>query len=185
MLVFNDGTRLVRIGGGSEHCQEGEPSSPAICTTLRRDAHAGPVDSVSGGLIAIRESDEVAVIDAQGALVREFPFLPDEVSAARLDGGRLVVARVAVIDVYDVATGARVLSQPLPSGFKLSDVDGGIALLRRGETIMLLRLDDARSRTFAPGQGPRFAELEPSGLYYSYAIGAEGRVVFVPRSELF
>jgi WD40 repeat protein len=189
LLVFNDTSqdatkRLVRVGGGSERCQD-EPHSPAICTTLRRGAHAFPVDSVSGGLIAIREPDEVAVLDAQGALVREFPFLPDEVTAARLDGGRLVVARLAVIDVYDVATGARVLSQPLPSGFKLSDVDGGIALLRHGETIMLMRLDDARSRTFAPGQGPRFAELESSGLYYSYATGSEGRVVFVPRSDLF
>src|SRR5207245_1709642 len=115
LLVFNDtseSTRLVKIGGGSEHCQEGEPKSPAICTTLRRASHAGPVDSVSAGLIAVREPDEVAVLDAQGALVREFPFLPDEVSAARLDGGLLVVARLAVIDVYDVATGARVLSQP-------------------------------------------------------------------------
>jgi hypothetical protein len=188
LLVFNDDSRdpsrLVRLGGGGERCQEGY-STPNICATLRHDAHAGPVDSVSGGLIAVREHDEVAVLDAQGAIVREFPFLPDEVSAARLDGGRLVVARLAVIDVYDVATGARVLSQPLPSGFKLSDVDGGIALLRHGETIILLRLDDARSRTLAPGQGPRFAELEPSGLYYSYSTGSEGRVVFVPRSDLF
>ena len=72
----------MRVGGGSEHCQEGEPKSPAICTTLRRASHAGPVDSVSAGLIAVREPDEVAVLDAQGALVREFPFLPDEVSAA-------------------------------------------------------------------------------------------------------
>jgi WD40-like Beta Propeller Repeat len=183
-LVFNDESRLVRLGGGTERCQEGE-GTPNICTTLRRDAHARPVDSVSAGLIAVREADEVAVLDAQGALVREFPFLPDEVTAARLDGGRLVVARLAVIDVYDVATGVRLLSQPRPSGFTLTDVDGGIAVLRHGETIMLLRLDDARSRTFAPGQGPRFAELEPQGLYYSYATGVEGRLVFVPRAELF
>jgi len=40
-------------------------------------------------------------------------------------------------------------------------------------------------RTFAPGHGPRLADLEPSGLYYSYAAGVEGRVVFVPRVELF
>lgn len=188
LLVFNDVTqdvgRLVRIGGGTERCQN-EPSSPAICATLRRGSHAAPVDSVSGGLIAVREPGEVAILDGRGAIVREFPFSPGEVSAALLDGGNLVVARVAVIDVYDVATGLRVVSQPLPSGYKLSDVDGGIALLRHGETIMLLRLADARSRTFTPGQGPRFGELEPSGLYYSYATGAEGRVVFVPRSELF
>jgi WD40 repeat protein len=185
LLVFGDDRRLVRIGGGGEHCQEAERRSPAICTTLRRDSHVAPVDSVYAEQIAIRESDEVTVLNAQGAVVREFPFTPDEVSAARLDGGHLVVARLAVIDVYDVATGARLMSQPLPRGFKLSNVDGGIAVLRHGETIMLLRLDDGRSRTLAPGKGPRFAELEPPGLYYSYAIGAEGRVGFIPRSELF
>jgi Tol biopolymer transport system component len=189
LLVFDDAAgetpRLVRIGGGTEHCQEGEQRSPAICTTLRRGDHAAPVDSVCGGLIAVREADEVAVLDAQGALVREFPFLPHEVTASRLDGGHLVVARPAFIDVYDVATGARIGSQARPSGFKLSDVDGGIALLQKGETIMLLRLDDGRSRTFAPGRGPRLADLEPSGLYYSYAAGVEGRIVFVPRAELF
>jgi Tol biopolymer transport system component len=189
LLVFDDAAgetpRLVRVGGGTEHCQEGEPGSPAICTTLRRGDHAAPVDSVSGGLIAVRETDEVAILDAQGALVREFPFLPDEVTAARLDAGHLVVGRTSFIDVYDVATGARIGSQTRPAGFTLSDVDGGVALLRHGETIMLLRLDDGRSRTFAPGHGPRLADLEPSGLYYSYAAGVEGRVVFVPRAELF
>ena len=184
-LQSNSNTRLVRIGGGTDHCEAGVRSSPAICTTLRRGAHAAPVDSVSTGQIAIRESDEVAVVDSQGAIVREFPFTPDEVSAARLDSGHLVVARVAVIDVYNVATGARLMSQPRPSGFSLSDVDGGIAVLRHGETIMLLRLDDGRSRTFTLGQAPRLAELEPSGLYYSYVDDAEGRVVFVPRSSLF
>jgi len=189
LLVFDDTAgdtaRLVRIGGGTEHCQPGERRSPAICTTLRRGDLAAPVDSVSGGLIAVRETDEVAVLDAHGALVREFPFLPHEVTAARLDAGHLIVARLAFIDVYDVSTGARIGSQGLPRGFKLGDVDGGIAVLRHGETIMLLRLDDGRSRTFAPGRGPRLADLEPSGLYYSYAAGVEGRIVFVPRAELF
>ena len=189
LLVFDtfwgESQRLVAVGGGSERCQQGERSSPPICTTLRRGELASPVDSVSAGQIAVHEPDEVAVLNAQGSIVREFPFLPDEVTAARLDGGRLVVTRLAVIDVYDVATGNRVMSQPLPQGFKLGDVDGGIAVLRHGETIMLLRLDDGRSRILAPGKGPRLADLEPPGLYYSYRVGVEGRVAFIPRSELF
>ncbi|HET7856163.1 MAG TPA: hypothetical protein VFL41_06870 [Gaiellaceae bacterium] len=183
LLVFNDiaRSRLIRIGGGTENCGEGA----RICSTLRRGAHAALADSVSGELIAVRERDEVAVLDVQGALVRIFPFLPEEVRAARLDGGRLVVARLAFLDVYDVATGALALSRPLPAGFELEDVDGGIAVLRHAETIMLLRLADGSSRTLTPGRGPRFAELEPSGLYYSYAAGNEGRVVFLPRAQLF
>ena len=76
-------------------------------------------------------------------------------------------------------------SLPRPSGFELSNVDGGIALLRHEETMMLLRLADGRSRTLDTGRGPRLGELEAPGLYFSYSTGAEGRLVFIPREDLF
>jgi Tol biopolymer transport system component len=185
LLVFNDGSRLVRIGGGHEDC-EGDTSQGGICTTLRRGSHAAPVDSVSQGLIAIRETDEVALVDAQGTLVRTFPFTPNDVSAAPLDSGHLVVARFAFLEEYDVATGVRELSRPLPAGYTLSDFDEntGIALLRRPKTIMLLRLADGATRTLRLKHGPVLAALEAPGLYYSYAAGKRGRLVFVPRSNL-
>ncbi len=186
LLVFNDGLRLVRIGSGSEACQEEErgPGPAAICTTLRREDHAAPVDSVAGGLIAVREPEAVAVLDERGALLRVFPFGAGEVTAAQLDGGRLVVTRAGLIDVYDVSTGARALQRPLPSGFGLADVDGGVAVLLSEKAVMLLRLEDGRSRTLTSGRGPVHAELEQAGLYYSYGtIDGGGRVVFVPRSE--
>jgi Tol biopolymer transport system component len=189
LLVFNDGSRLVRIGTGRESCAQ--PSNPiprpaSICTTLRSGAHATPVASVSGGLIAIREPEAVAVVDVQGELVGVFPFARDEVKAARLDGGRLVVARSGMVEVYDVATGARERQRALPSGYTLADVDGGIAVLLGSDSaIVLLRLEDGRSLRLAPGRGPRFADLEPPGLYYSYATDdGGGRVVFLSRSEL-
>jgi len=181
LLVF-DG--LVRIGAGSEKCP-GTFSTTSICTTLRSGADATPVDSVSGGLIAIRKPGAVTVLDAQGKLVRAFSFAPADVSAALLDGGRLVVWRFGVLEVYDVATGARELSGPLPIGYRPVDVDGGIVLLRQGDTIMLLRLSDGRSLTLTPGRAPVLADLESAGLYYSYATAdGGGRVVFVPRSDL-
>jgi Tol biopolymer transport system component len=182
LLVFNDellkGSPLLRIGAGGKKCRE------LLCTTLRNDAQAAPVASVSGGLIATRKQGAVAVLDEHGTLVRLFSFVPADVNAAFLDTGRLVVWRFGVLEVYDVATGARTLSQPLPPGYRLTDVDGGIAVLRRADTIMLLRLDDAHSVTLTPGQGPVLADLEPPGLYYSYRTGGGGRVVYVPRSDL-
>ncbi len=188
LLVFNDGSRLIRIGVGRERCSRGDdwaPKPASICSTLRSGAHAAPVESVSGGLIAVREPDAVSVLDAQGRLVRVFPFAPGEVSAARLDGGRLVVQRAGVLEAYDVATGAGELQRPLPTGYDLADVDGGIAVLLKDDTIMLLRLADGRSLTLAPGRGPALAELEPPGLYYSYATAdGGGRVVFLPRAEV-
>jgi WD40 repeat protein len=185
LLVFNDNTRLVRIGVGSESCALRGDYSANICTTLRSGRHAYAADSVSAGRIAVREPDAVAVVDAQGSLVRVFPFGPEEVTAARLDGGRLVLTRSNLIEVYDVATGAGLLQRPLPSGYTLEDVDGGIALLRRAGTFLVLRLGDGRSFTLAPGRAPVAAELEPLGLYFSHATAAGGgRVVFMPRSEV-
>jgi hypothetical protein len=50
---------------------------------------------------------------------------------------------------------------------------------------MVLRLADGRSFTLSPGHGPVLAELEPPGLYYSYATpDGGGRVVFMPRAEV-
>jgi hypothetical protein len=181
VLVFNDGTRLVRIGAGREACQRG---SRRICATLRRGAHAAPVESVSGQLIAIREGDAVAVVNGRGDVVRTLPFAPAEVTVARVDGGRLVVSRSGTLEAYDVATGTLEVSRPLPTGYRLTDVDDGIAVLLRADSIMLLRLDDGHSLMLAPGQGPLLADLEPPGLYYSYVSGTEGRLVFVPRPDL-
>ena len=184
LLVFDTGSALVRIVAGGEKCGQ-DFGEGAICSTIRRGDHSAPVDSVSGRLIAIRERGAVAVVDDQGTLVRLFPFSPADVSAARLDGATLVVWRFGVLEAYDVASGARELSRPLPSGFRLADVDGGIAVLLSTDSVMLLRLADGRSTTLQRGQEPTLADLEPPGLYYSYATGDRGgRVVFVPRAEL-
>jgi hypothetical protein len=147
--------------------------------------HAVAAESVSGSLIAVREPDAVAILDANGALARFFPFGHDEVTAARLDGDRLVVTRGSLIEVYDVSSGAGVLQRPLPSGFELEEADGGIAVLRRSADVVLLRLADGHELTLEPGLAPVYADLEPPGLYYSYATAAgEGRVAFMPRSEV-
>jgi hypothetical protein len=186
LLVFNlkDGSRLVRIASGRERCQEGGRLA-AICTTLRRGAHSGLVDSVSEGSIAVREDQTVAVLDDHGRLVRVFPLGAGEVSAARLDDGRLVVSHARAIEVYDVSTGAGLLQRPLPARSRLVDVDGGIAVLLRNNVVMLLRLEDGRSVTLTPGRSPVLAELEAPGLYYSFATsGGGGRVAFMPRAEI-
>jgi hypothetical protein len=186
LLVFNDGPRtedsgyalvrsqakLLRIGA------DGKP------TVIRSGEHACCADSVSGGLIAINEGNVVAVLDKQGALVRVFPFDGAPVSAARLDGERLVVSRSSTLEMYDVQSGARQLQRTLPRDYELTDVDGGIAVLQ-GKKSMLLRLEDGRSYTLPNHAQTQLADLEPPGLYYSYATASgEGRVVLMPRAEI-
>jgi hypothetical protein len=182
LVVFNDRSRVVRIGVGRETCNQ-DQRGPGICSTLRRN-QAGAVDSVSGALIAVRRPGAVTVLDDRGQVVRTFPFSPADVRAARLDGGRLVVWRFSAFEVYDVAAGTKAASYPVPAGFRLVDADEGVAVLVSGETITLLRLADGASRTFSPGRAPVLAELESTGLYYSYASGdGGGRIAFLPRAE--
>jgi hypothetical protein len=183
LLVFNDGSstgwQLVRIGSGDERCE------PTACATLGRGDGAGVVDSVSGALVAVREPAAVSVVDTQAELVRRFPFARGQVRASRLDGNHLVVARASVIESYDVRSGAAEIQRTLPAGYELVDADGGIAVLRLADTIKLVRLGDGRTLTLVPGRQPALAELEPAGLYYSYATAdGSGRVVFVPRAEV-
>jgi hypothetical protein len=183
LLVFNDRNRLVRIGTGDEKCEESSMQTTSICTTLRRGADACCVESISAGLIATLKAGRMTVFDQRGAHVRVFPFMPADVKAARLDGDRLVVWRPGRLERYKTSTGTHELTRPLPSGYRLEDVDGGIAVLRQKNTILLLRLADGRSLTLTPGRGPVFADLAPPGLYYSYTASG-GRIVFLPRSEL-
>jgi hypothetical protein len=174
LLVFNEGSALLRIGADGKQ-------SP-----IRVGAHACCADSASGGLIAVREAEAVTILDEQGRLLRIFPFAANEVSAARLDGGRLVVARAGVLDSYDLTSGSLVGERSLPRAYRLEDVDGGVAVLRgKDNRIMVLRLDDGRSFTLAPGTAPRLADLDSTGLYYSYTTPeGEGRVVFLPRDQV-
>ena len=183
LLVFNDEperpNRLVRLGVGGQRCGQ------LACSTVRTGPEAAAADAVSGRLIATRKPGAVSVLDEQGGLVRTMHFTPADVYSARLDGDRLLVARSHTLEGYDVATGALELTRPLPAGYQLVDVDGGLAILRRAQSVILLRLGDGASRTFSPGGAPVLADLEAPGLYYSYPVATGGRVVFVPRSELF
>ena len=182
LLVFNDGARLVRIGVGKQRCHK--EGGSGNCTILKTGAHSSAIDSVSGELIAVRERAAVAIVDLRGNVKRVFPFSPGGVNAARLDSDRLVVWRFGRLESYDVSTGTLEASRPFEAGYRLVDVDGGVAVLVREGSILLLRLADGTSRTLAPAPGRLSAELEPDGLYYAYRVGSGGRLVFVPRSEV-
>lgn len=175
LLVYDNPYRepsVVRIESGRD-------------TTLRRGSHVAFVESVTAGRIAIHEPDAVTALDAHGAVVRVLPFGRGEVRAVRLDADRLVVTRGDALEVYDVATGAAELQRPLPSGYELTDADSGIAVLQHGNEILLLRLADGRSFRLTPGREPVRADLEPRGLYFSYAApGGGGRLVLMPRAEV-
>ena len=163
LLVFNDQSETRQRSSGSAWAA-GPRERQRHLQNASQDWQGWPVD-LFDGLIATREPGAVTVLDAQGKPVRTFAFARADVRRALLDGAarRLVVRRAGAI-----RRGRRCpeLSRPLPSGYRVADVDSGIALLHNGNKIMLLRLDDGRSFTLAPGAAPVLVDLEEPGLYY-------------------
>ena len=161
------GIRIALPGGRVRRC------------TPRLNGYA----SVSDHWIAAYRGAKIVVLGHTCAVTRALRL--GEVQTVLLDGDRLVAVRSGQLEAYDVRSGSLELQRRLPAGYVLTDVSAGIALLRHKRTILLLRLEDGRSFTFVPGRGRVLAEIEPIGLYYSYATpDGRGRLAFLARSEV-
>lgn len=131
------------------------------------------------------------VLNASGKLLRTLDVSVSEVSAVALSGSRLAVQRGRSLSVYDIRTGTRESEWPMQRGV-LADVHGGVAVYLTDTAVHLVRLADGRDVVFSTptkgrGEGPLRAQLEASGLIYSfvnYTRSKPGHVVFVPFSRL-
>jgi hypothetical protein len=164
-----DGTQVVPIA-----------SSTGALTPLSVDA---------GRILVDHEDGTMDIRIADGTVVRSFTFDEASVRGARLQGNDLVVQTPTSIEVTDATTGVFQRRWPLPTpDATLTDLHRGIAVLVAGTDFDLLRLSDGREVTItAPGAGPVLAQLERSGLFYSYTANDAkypGRVVFVPFDRL-
>jgi hypothetical protein len=74
-----------------------------------------------------------------------------------------------------------------------ADVERGLLVYTVGRVVHVLRLSDGRQRTYVapvvPSREdgytmPVQAQLEQSGLFYSYQVRDEGRVRFVPSRQI-
>jgi hypothetical protein len=192
--------RLVPSGGSA--CPNAGLGALPRCRPVVSAADSLRLLAVGGGLVAMRSGDEVAVRAADGTVLYTGAFAG--LRAGRIDAGvLLVLTRVGTqssLWTVDVSSGR--LSGPWilpparsagddvcgdPSGcraaaLRLADYQGGVAIYVTGRVVHLLRLSDRRDVTIrAPGVGPVHAQLEPSGLFYSYG---RGRVAFVPIARL-
>jgi len=168
------GIRVALPGGKSRRCKPGRDDYTSV------DGHwiAAYRNRVPDSL-----APNIVVLDDRCADVRLFRL--GEVRQALLDGKRLIVVRNGQLEAYDVRSGALELRRPMPAGYVLADVSRGIALLRQERTILLLQLQDGRSFAIEPTRGPVSAEIEPTGLYYSYTTAdGRGRLQLVPFAQL-
>lgn len=156
---------------------------------IRRYERPPTALSVDGGRIAVLRADgAVEVVRSSGAVamvLRPGLARPSDIA---LDRPVLAVAARDQIVAYDVRNGRLAGRWTLRRGRpRLVDLARGIALLRDGRTIRLLRLRDGREVVVRPRKGPVNAQLERAGLFYSHVVArssSKGRIVFVPFDEL-
>jgi hypothetical protein len=145
--------------------------------------------SVAAGRILVQRADgSLELRGADGRLLRSFQFAQEEVKGALLDSSELVVLhRVGgrlTWSVFDPESGEeRTLAAQ--SGAIPADVERGLLVYIVGRVVHVQRLADGRQARFTTPRGsyPE-AQIEPSGLFYSYSLGREGRVRFVPLSQI-
>jgi hypothetical protein len=117
------------------------------------------------------------------------------VRAALLDASELVVldhGSSLTWRVYDLVSGEQKRVFAAPGRAIAADVERGLLVYTIGRVVHVLRLADGRKAIFkAPvvriryvDPAPVQAQIEPSGLFYSYQVRREGRVRFVPFGEI-
>jgi len=177
--IFDE--KLWRIVGGRKRLLVASPDELAVL-------------SVAAGRILIRRADEsLEVRRSDGSLLRAFPFRRGEVRAALIDASRLVVldhGSSLTWRVYDLVSGQQKRVFAAPGRAIATDVERGLLVYTVGRAVYVLRLADGRKVIFKapvvrmPYPAPVQAQLEPSGLFYSYDVRREGRVRFVPFGEI-
>lgn len=159
----------------------GDVSSPSGALT--------PVSVDAGCILIDHEDATLEFLRADGTRLRTFHLNAEAVRCIRLQGRDLVVLTTTSAEITDAETRVFRRRWPRPSdAVRLGDVQDGIAVLVAGTRTCLQRLAAARRVVNdAPGSGRVLAQLEPSGLFYSYrADDAKypGCVVFVPFDRL-
>ena len=146
------------------------------------------LSAAAGRILVHRAYGPLELRRADGRLLRTIRFGRDEVRGAVLDARELVVLTHdygLTWRVFDVRSGQQRGALPAESHAVPVDVERGLLVYTIGRVVHVLRLSDARKRAFvAPVHFPVQAQLEPSGLFYSYPRHGEGRVRFVPFDEI-
>jgi hypothetical protein len=158
-------------------------------TLILASRHQAGVLAVAAGRILVRRADgSLQLRSADGRLLHTFPFEPKEVRGAVLDASELVVldrGSGLTWRVYDPVSGHERRALPAVPHAVPADVERGLLVYTLGRVVHVLRIADGRQKSFvAPVVQPVEAQLEPSGLFYSYRLRNEGRVRFVPFDEI-
>ncbi|MGD0272314.1 MAG: hypothetical protein ABSB96_01060 [Gaiellaceae bacterium] len=147
------------------------------------------VVSIDAGRIATRDpSGEVTIYSAKGAVLEQIAVPSGHFAGTALQGSQLVTLRDDNLEVYSVSSGALVKTIPLAAGSVLRDLQSGLAVYVVGRKVHVRRLSDGKDIAYSPpGKGSVYAQIESSGLFYSYNFPGgrdHGRIAFVPYAKL-
>ena len=164
-----EGETLVRV-----------TTSPTALTPLSVDA---------GRILVDHEDGTLELLRPDGISIRTFRLNRSIVRGVRLQGRDLVVLTTNAVELTNAENGEFVRRWPLPSANpRLEDVQNGIAVFVDGRVVTLLRLSDGRRAVIeVPSSQDVLAQIEPSGLFYSYSVedaAYPGRVAFVASQDL-
>jgi hypothetical protein len=202
LLVFNTWSACESNPEGDGSCFPGGPPGLRIFNeniwrivgrrkrlVLASPDEATVLSAAAGRILVQRADGSLELLRKDGSVLRGFPFRPREVRGAVLDASELVV-----LDhtdrlrwrVYDPVAGDQRRVLPAEPGATELDVERGLLVYVVGRVVHVLRLADGHQARFATPVGTEYplAQIEPPGLIYSYQVGREGRVRFVPFHEI-
>jgi hypothetical protein len=130
------------------------------------------------------------LLGADGHTIRTFSLSLPHVRVVTLQGDDLAAAGGGKVVVFDTRSGKVKAARDLPAESRFQDYANGLATLIHGNSIHVLRVSDGKDVVVARPQGKGLdglsvsSEIEPQGLYYTYATSTAGHVVFVPWKTL-
>jgi hypothetical protein len=142
---------------------------------------AYPLVFAGGGRLVVLGDGEAVLVDAEDGAVSAVA-VPDGTTDAALSGDDVVVLHGRTLEVVGGPSYLLPFAGGTPAD--LTDVEKGITVVVAGRKVYLVDLVTGNRHAIAvPGVGRVDAELEASGLFYSYTAKrgtSRGRVVFTP-----
>jgi hypothetical protein len=172
---------------------------PGPCQQLATGTSPLEPLSVDSGRVALRREDGAVIVRTlTGLLIRRFTALAGLTRGAELMGNRLVVLVPGRVLEFDLATGHRLYSRPVPNvpssgvcgippcgtpSLRMRDAARGLVAYTLAGKLHLLRMRDGKNRVVRSVTDARFGD---TGLFYTYVASGRlpGRIHFVPWAQL-
>jgi len=184
--------KLLKIVNGKSGVIATAPDAEVMSFGVARNLvspYSLAVVSVDGGWIATQAPNgAVTLYAANGAAPKQIAVPGGSFAGTALQGSRLVTLRDGNLELYNTNSGALVKSIPLAARSILRDLEDRLAVYILGRKVHVIRLSDEKDISYSPpGKGAVDAQIESSGLFYSYNFphgNDHGRIAFVPWKKL-